>query len=68
MDQRLRYSHFVRERIIDAAIKMMVKVGCDITQTDDGNWTTLTVHNPPDPANVHDQRVKAVLELDAGNA
>ena len=48
--QSLKYSNNVRKRVIDSAIMLLCKAGCNVDVSTDGNTCTLTVFNPPDNA------------------
>lgn len=50
MDPKLKYSNAVRKRAIHAAIMLLTKAGCEVTEMADENGCTLAVFNPPDNA------------------
>lgn len=51
--ESLKYSNNVRKRVIDTAIKLLCKVGCEVSECTNENTTVLTVLNPPDHADRH---------------
>lgn len=62
MSQSLKYSNAVRVRVIDTAIKLLCKAGCEVSDTTVENTTTITVFNPPDMPDKHALMVKAAQE------
>ena len=60
--ESLKYSHNVRTRVIDTAIKLLCKAGCDVQETTDENTTVLTVFNPPDNADKVGAMAKLALD------
>lgn len=57
--ESLKYSNNVRKRVIDSAIMLLRRAGCEVSQCMDENTTVLTVFNPPD----HADKVGAMANL-----
>ncbi len=59
MNQSDKYSNAVRARVIETAIMLLRKAGCDAEMRADGNRCTIDVFNPPDNADRHARMLKA---------
>lgn len=57
----IRYSHAVRKRAIQAAVMLLQKSGCMVTETTDRDETVLLICNPPDNADKCGAMAKHVL-------
>lgn len=55
------YKQAIKERVVEAAVQLMSKAGCAVTQTRNGDFLTLDVHIPPDPADIHGARLSEAL-------
>lgn len=59
--QRRPTDYQTRLSIVDAAIKFMVRVGCEVTETREGDRISLDVFVPPDSSDPHGERLLAVI-------
>lgn len=58
----LKYSHAVRARVIDTAVMLMQRAGCEVSQLTDDTGCTLSVINPKDMPDKHSRMVRQALE------
>lgn len=57
-----QHSYFVRERTIEVAQKLLLKVGLQVTEIRDGDRVTLDIVIPADSPDPHGGRLRAALE------
>jgi len=56
----LQTTYAVKQRTVWAAEQLMRKAGCDVIRKDTPNGTILTVTLPPDPDDIHGERLRAI--------
>lgn len=59
MDRNLSYA--VKQRVVQAAVMLLTKSGCEVTETKHADGITLDVFIPPDSTDVHGDNLRAVL-------
>lgn len=52
----------VKHLVVDAAVKMMLRVGCEVTETRDEYGITLGIVIPPDSADRHGANLLAMVD------
>lgn len=57
----LKYSAYVKHQVVQAAQKMLQRVGCEVQEIRHGDRYTLDIVVPADPADLHGERLKAAL-------
>ena len=55
-------TRFVKERIVETAVKLLHSASCEVSAEYAGDYVTIKAYLPPDSADPHGDRMKAALE------